>query len=80
MLPNRIQQGNAALQLMDDTLSTQDFLTGNTLTLADIYLFPYTHVADEGGTYYLSAYPNIQRWINTIKTLDWYIPITFPAP
>jgi glutathione S-transferase len=61
---------------MDDTLSTQDFLTGNTLTLADICLFPYTHVAEEGGVYDLLNYPHVQRWINTIKALNWYLPIS----
>jgi glutathione S-transferase len=33
-------------------------------------------VAEEGGSYQLSEYPNIQRWIKDIEALDWFIPIT----
>lgn len=76
MLPDRIQQGNAALKLMDEALEKHAFLAGEKITLADICLFAYTHVAEEGGVYKLSDYPNIQRWINTIEALDWFIPIT----
>ncbi|AEF56157.1 glutathione S-transferase family protein [Marinomonas posidonica] len=76
MLPERIQQGHAALTLMDDQLSKQDFLAGNRLTLADICLFAYTHVAEEGGAYQLSDYPNVQRWIQDIQAQNWFIPIT----
>ena len=76
MLPDRIQQGHAALKQMEETLATQAFLVGDFMTLADICLFPYTHVAEEGGSYQLSEYPNIQRWIKNIEALDWFIPIT----
>lgn len=76
MLPDRIQQGNAALQLMDDALKNHTFLMGDAISLADICLFAYTHVAEEGGAYQLSDFPNIQRWINTIESQDWFIPIT----
>lgn len=76
MLPDRIQQGNAALKLMDDTLQNQTFLIGEAISLADICLFAYTHVAEEGGAYQLSDFPNVQRWIKTIESQDWFIPIT----
>ena len=76
MLPDRIQQGNAALQLIDDALKNHTFLTGDTISLADICLFAYTHVAEEGGAYQLNAFPNVQRWITTIESQDWFIPIT----
>ncbi|MFT2098566.1 glutathione S-transferase family protein [Marinomonas sp. 2405UD66-6] len=76
MLPDRVQQGNEALQLMDDTLKNQTFLIGEDLSLADICLFAYTHVAEEGGAYQLSDFPNIQRWIRDIESQDWFIPIT----
>lgn len=76
MLPDRIQQGHAALKQMEEALAAHTYLVGNTMTLADICLFPYTHVAEEGGAYQLSEYPNIQRWIKEIESLDWFIPIT----
>lgn len=76
MLPERIQQGNAALQLMDDTLKHHTFLVGDAISLADICLFAYTHVAEEGGAYTLSDFPNVQRWIKTIESQSWFIPIS----
>ncbi|MEP3348561.1 MAG: glutathione S-transferase family protein [Marinomonas sp.] len=76
MLPERIQQGNAALQLMDDTLRHHTFLIGDAISLADICLFAYTHVAEEGGVYTLSDFPNVQRWIKTIESQPWFIPIS----
>ncbi|MEP0072549.1 MAG: glutathione S-transferase family protein [Marinomonas sp.] len=76
MLPERIQQGNAALQLMDDTLRHHTFLIGDAMSLADISLFAYTHVAEEGGVYALSNFPNVQRWIKTIESQSWFIPIS----
>lgn len=76
MLPDRIQQGNAALKLMDNTLAKQAFLLGEHISLADICLFPYTHVAEEGGVFHLSNYPHVQRWIKDIEALSWFLPIT----
>ncbi|BFM50481.1 glutathione S-transferase family protein [Marinomonas sp. THO17] len=76
MLPERIAQGNAALKLMDEQLAKHTFLAGDQLTLADICLFAYTHVAEEGGAYQLSHYPNIQRWIESIQKQEWFIPIS----
>ncbi|MCV2401810.1 glutathione S-transferase family protein [Marinomonas sp. C2222] len=76
MLPNRIKEGNAALKLMNETLELQTFLAGEKITLADICLFAYTHVAEEGGSYDLGQYPNILRWISTIESMDWYVPIS----
>ncbi|KZN13090.1 glutathione S-transferase family protein [Marinomonas sp. TW1] len=75
-LPEHLQQGRAALKLMDDQLAKQSYLAGDRLTLADICLFAYTHVAEEGGAYQLSDYPNVQRWIQSIQAQSWYIPIT----
>ena len=56
-----------ALALMDGELSDKDFMTGNDATLADIALFPYTHVAEEGG-FDLAAYPAVQSWLERVPT------------
>jgi glutathione S-transferase len=61
---------------MDDALKSHTFLMGDAISLADICLFAYTHVAEEGGAYQLSGFPNVQRWITTIESQDWCIPIT----
>ena len=66
--------GNKALAVMEGQLQKTSFLVGDTLTIADISLFAYTHVAEEGG-FCLSQYPAVQAWINTIKSQENYINI-----
>lgn len=58
--------GLKALQLMEAHLKSSGFLVGNNMTTADIALFAYTHVANEGG-FDLSLFPSIQNWIKRIQ-------------
>ncbi|MGK7872416.1 MAG: glutathione S-transferase family protein [Xenococcaceae cyanobacterium] len=57
--------GHKALQVMEKQLAETPYLVGEWLTIADISLYGYTHVADEGG-FDLSAYPAIQAWLDRI--------------
>ena len=66
------QAGNAALKLMDGHLSGRDWFVGDAISLADICLFAYTHVADEAD-FDLELYPNVIRWMEQIMTMDGYI-------
>lgn len=66
--------GEAALRLMDEHLAAQDWFVGNSITLADIALFAYTHVAEEG-RFILDDFPAIQRWIARIKALPGFVPL-----
>jgi len=43
---------------MEQRLTNCDWLVGNSMTLTDITLYAYTHVADEGG-FELSDYPTL---------------------
>ena len=54
--------GQAALGVLEAHLAANDFLVGDQFTIADITLYAYTHVADEGG-FDLSDYPAVQRWL-----------------
>jgi glutathione S-transferase len=54
--------GEAAFSLMEGRLASHDYLVGDGFTIADISLYAYTHVAEEGG-FSLASYPAIQRWI-----------------
>ena len=58
--------GYKALDVMEQTLSKQTFLAGEALTTADIALYAYTHVAQDGG-FDLSRYPAINSWFNRIE-------------
>ncbi|WP_111976785.1 glutathione S-transferase family protein [Algibacillus agarilyticus] len=64
--------GHKALAVMEQQLLKTPFLTGADLTIADISLFAYTHVADEGG-FDLSLYSAIQSWIERIKNTPNYV-------
>jgi glutathione S-transferase len=64
--------GNQALAVMEDKLKTSPYLVGDECTIADISLYAYTHVADEGG-FDLSSYPAISQWLNRIQSLDGYV-------
>lgn len=57
--------GHKALKVMDSTLAKQTWLAGDIITIADISLYAYTHVADEGG-FDLAEYPAVQAWVARI--------------
>lgn len=67
--------GDIALGVMEQHLQHHSFFVDNRYTIADICLFAYTHVADEGG-FDLTQFPAIQAWIKRVKTQPNYIPIT----
>ena len=64
--------GYRALAVMEAQLKDTPFLLGDTLSLADISLFAYTHVAHEGG-FDLSAYPAIRNWISLIQSQKGFV-------
>ncbi|MEM1263524.1 MAG: glutathione S-transferase family protein [Pseudomonadota bacterium] len=66
--------GYAALTVMEDALQYAEFLTGDHFTVADIALFAYTHVADEGG-FDLSAYPAILAWFDRVRLRPGFLPM-----
>lgn len=64
--------GEAALKLMDEHLASRRFFVGDGLSLADIALYVYTHVAEEGG-FGLSAYPALSAWLDRVAEEPGYI-------
>lgn len=66
--------GHKALAVMEKQLSETSYLVGDNLTLADVSLFAYTHVAHEGG-FDLTAYPSVSRWISLVKDHKAFVPM-----
>ena len=66
--------GCEALALMDAHLATRDWFVGDSVTLADIALYAYTHVAGDGG-FKLEEYPAIRAWLARVEALPGYIPM-----
>jgi glutathione S-transferase len=66
--------GHKALSIMEQQLQQTSFLTGEQFTVADISLYAYTHVAEEGG-FELSSYSAINRWLKRIEAMPQYQPM-----
>ncbi len=73
-IPGKRLAGEAALQQMEDHLSLHDWFVGDAVSLADIALFAYTHVADEGG-FDLALYPHVLAWIDRIRGLPKFVAL-----
>ena len=69
------QAGNAALKLMDEHLAGHDYFVGDQLSLADIALYAYTHVAEEGGGFDLSGFAAVKAWLGRVAAEPGYVPI-----
>jgi glutathione S-transferase len=69
--------GEAALEAMEGWLAAdgREFFVAGRYTLADIALYAYTHVADEGG-FELEPYPAIRAWLARVAAQPGHIPIT----
>lgn len=73
-IPGKTEAGKAVLDCMDAHLGVAEggwFVAGR-LTLADICLFAYTHVADEGG-FNLDDWPNVRDWCHRVCSLPGFI-------
>ena len=66
--------GHRALAVMEQQLEQNPFLCGGEVTIADLSLYAYTHVAHEGG-FDLHAYSAIRRWLERIEQLPGYVPM-----
>ena len=66
--------GHKALAVMESHLQGRAFFVGGGPTIADLSLFAYTHVADEGG-FDLAGYPAIREWIARVQSLPGSIPM-----
>jgi glutathione S-transferase len=74
VLEEKRPKGYAALDVMEKHLSKYPFFVGDKYSIADIGLYAYTHVADEGG-FDLSDYPGILAWFKRIESQPHYIKI-----
>jgi glutathione S-transferase len=68
------QLGYAALQVMENHLTKHNYFVGNRYSIADIALYAYTHVAEEGD-FDLSKFPAILAWFDRIVHQPNYLTI-----
>jgi glutathione S-transferase len=55
------KSGHRALAALERHLVGRRWLVGDGMTIGDISLYAYTHVAGEGG-FELEPYPNVRAW------------------
>lgn len=67
-------RGEAALEVMERHLLSRSYFVGNSMTIADIALYAYTHAAADGG-FDLSHYPAIRLWLDRIATDHGHVPM-----
>lgn len=73
-IPVKRAGGEAALGIMNEHLAKADWLVGDKVSLADIALYPYTHVCEAGG-FRLRDYPSVCAWLKRIEKLKGFVPM-----
>jgi glutathione S-transferase len=73
-LDERVAAGYRALDALERHLDGRAWIVGDGMTLADIALYAYTHVADEGG-FELDRYPAIGAWLERLAREPGHVPI-----
>jgi glutathione S-transferase len=73
-LPERQAAGERALAAMEQHLDSRQFLVGDSMTLADLALYAYTHVAPEGG-FDLEPHPAVRSWLALVASEPGHVPI-----
>jgi len=69
------KRGYKALDALEQGLQGRDWLAGDSMTIADIALYAYTHAADEGG-FSLDEYPAIRAWLDRVAAQPGHVEIS----
>lgn len=73
-LPQRLEQGRAALGVMEMHLAGREFFVAQRYSIADIALYAYTHVAHEAQLD-LGPYPRVRAWIARVASQARHVPL-----
>ena len=77
-LPAKHEGGRAALSVMENHLRASPWFAGGRMSIADIALYAYTHVAGEAN-FNLADYPAVESWLSRIAAHAKHVPMN-PAP
>ena len=78
-LAARQAPGHAALAVMEQRLRDHAFFVAERYSIADISLYAYTHVAEEGG-FSLARFPAVRAWLARVATCPGHVPMNAPPP
>jgi glutathione S-transferase len=71
-LPRLRERGYQALEVMEKHLSHSSFFVEESYSIADIALYAYTHVAQEGG-FDLASFSAIKAWMQRVQKQPGYV-------
>jgi len=76
VIERKTADGYRALDALEAHLGREDgsYVVGMQISLADIALYAYTHVAGEGG-FDLAGYPAIRAWLDRVAAEPGHVPI-----
>ena len=72
-------RGHKAFRVMEQQLQRTPYLVGEQYTLADIALYAYTHVAEEGG-FDLAVFPAVTAWLMRVAGHPGHVPMDWLPP
>jgi len=67
-------RGYQAIAVMEQHLANNPFFVGGQYSIADIALYAYTHIADEGG-FDITGYPSVREWLARVAAQKGHVPI-----
>ncbi|HEU4592126.1 MAG TPA: glutathione S-transferase family protein [Steroidobacteraceae bacterium] len=73
-LPERLAKGRAAFAVMEQHLATREFFVNDRYSIADIALYAYSHVAEDGG-HDLGQFPHVRRWLGRVAEQPGHVPL-----
>jgi glutathione S-transferase len=73
-LEGKWRGGNRALEAIEGHLDGREWLVGGAFSIADVSVYGYTHVAEEGG-FDLEPYPAVRAWIDRVAARPGYVPM-----
>jgi glutathione S-transferase len=71
-LEDWMERGYGALQVMENHLKTSDYFAARQLTVADIALYGYTHLADRCD-FDLQPFPAIKNWLKRVEAAPGFV-------
>ncbi len=77
-LEDWMEEGHRALGVMEKHLKQHRFFVDGRLTIADIALYAYTHVADQCD-FDLSGFPYVRAWIDRVAAEDDHVAMDWQA-
>lgn len=66
--------GYKALRVMERQLQMTPYLVGDQYSIADVALYAYTHVAQQGG-FDLAEYPAVRAWLERVSSHPRHVPM-----